>query len=138
MILGIGKLAHAQSRCEVSESIRGCVSSLNQLAKDQDKKESKLGSVNIKKSFDNLVSEINGKKLSYTHPLAGTYTLEVNASKESVAVEINGKPVTGAQLCYEVCSGEDKVTWYHPKQGVVKRIKGGLSVNGASFLVSQE
>lgn len=138
MILGLGKLAHAQSRCEISASVRGCVKSLSQLAKEQEKNEQKLGAININKSFKTLISEVNGKQLSYTHPLAGTYTLKVDASDSDVRVLINGKRVTGASLCYEVCSNEDVVTWYHPEQGVIKRIKRGLSINGTAFLMSRQ
>lgn len=134
LVGGIGKMAHAQSRCEISQSVRGCVKSLDQLAREQQKNEPKLGSINVNKSFHSLVSEVNGKNLKLDH-WSGSYVMKISASKDDVKLELNGERIKGEQLCFEVCANEDKVTWYHPEQGVIKRAKNGLTVDGRYFKI---
>lgn len=134
MICGLGKVAQAQSSCPLSQKANACVSSLNELQREQERLGRGLESVNVSKSFNTLISDVKGKNLVYSNFLAGTVTMKITASAEDVKLEVNGRRIRDGEICFNVCGNkQSNVTWYHREHGSIKKISNGLDIGGYSF-----
>lgn len=138
MICGLGKMAHAQSSCPLNQKANACVRSLNELDREQERLSRGLGSVNVSKSFDNLISQVKGKNLTYSSFLAGTVTMKITASAEDVKLEVNGRRVRDGEICFQVCGNKQaNVTWYHKEHGSITKVQNGLNIGGYTFRASR-
>lgn len=137
MICGLGKMAHAQSSCPISPKANACVSSLNELDREQERLGRGLESVNVSKSFENLISEVKGKRLVYSN-LFATVTMKITASAEDVKLEVNGQRVRDGEVCFQVCGNkQNNITWYHKEHGRIAKVRNGLDVGGYTFQASR-